>query len=161
MTTKSDYTDEEWAALVRAPIVAGMAISIADPGGPIEMTKEVMATLRAVTAPETDAELVTNVSREVAALAQQRVNPAGDFKPKGTMAGQQVLDELRKVNEILNEKSTPDEAAAFRTWLMSAAQQAADAAKEGGFLGFGAEQVSEGEREMLDRLASTLGVAEG
>ena len=51
MSTKSDYTDEEWAALLRAPIVAGTAISIADPGGPIEVTKELMATLRAAVAP--------------------------------------------------------------------------------------------------------------
>ena len=32
MSTKSDYTDEEWATLLRAPTVAGMAISLADPG---------------------------------------------------------------------------------------------------------------------------------
>jgi hypothetical protein len=38
-----------------------------------------------------------------------------------------------------------------------AAQAAADAAKEGGFMGFGAVQVSEGEQAMLDQLRSTLG----
>ena len=158
MTTKGDYTDEEWATLVRAPIVAGMAISIADPGGPIETTKEVMATLRTVTDPGTDAELVTSVSEEVKALAERRANPAGDFRPKGTMAGQQVLDEIGKVNDVLSAKATPEEASAFRAWLMAVAKQAADAAKEGGFMGFGAAQVSEGEQEMLGRLAKTLGV---
>jgi len=161
MTTKRDYTDEEWATLAGAPIVAGMAISIADPGGPIETTREVMATLRAVTEPATDGELVTSVSEEIRALAERRVNPAGDLRPRGTMAGQQVLDEIGKVNDILNAKATPDEAAAFRTWLMTVARQAADAAKEGGFMGFGAQQVSEGEQEMLGRLATTLGVTTG
>ena len=33
MTTKADYADDEWVRLRRAPFVAGMAISIADPGG--------------------------------------------------------------------------------------------------------------------------------
>ena len=33
MTAKADYTDEEWNRLRRAPFVAGMAISLADPGG--------------------------------------------------------------------------------------------------------------------------------
>jgi hypothetical protein len=47
MTTKADYTDEEWVRLRRAPFVAGMAISIADPGGPIELTRETLATLKA------------------------------------------------------------------------------------------------------------------
>jgi hypothetical protein len=60
-------------------------------------------------------------------------------------------------NEIVTAKATPEEAAAFRRWLMTTAQAAADAAKEGGFMGFGAEQVSKGERAMLDQLGSTLG----
>ena len=33
MTSKADFTDEEWTRLKRAPFVAGMAISLADPGG--------------------------------------------------------------------------------------------------------------------------------
>jgi hypothetical protein len=43
-----------------------------------------------------------------------------------------------------------------RAWLLDAAQAAADAAKEGGFMGFHAERVSEGEQRMLDSLAETL-----
>ena len=35
MTTKADFTEEEWARLGRAPLVAGMAITLADPGGPV------------------------------------------------------------------------------------------------------------------------------
>ena len=48
MTNKADFTDEEWARLERSPIVAGMAISLADPGGPIELFKETKATLTVV-----------------------------------------------------------------------------------------------------------------
>jgi hypothetical protein len=158
VTTKENFSDEEWATLLRGPILAGMALSIADPGGPIELTKELSATLRAVTAPESDSDLVRSVSSEVTALAQQKRNPVGDFKPQGAMAAQQVLDEIARVNEVLSTKAPPEDAAAFRAWMMSAARAAADAAKEGGFMGFGAERVSAGEREMLDRLASALGV---
>ena len=46
MTTKADYTDEEWVALRRAPLLAGLAVSLADPGGPIELTKEALAILK-------------------------------------------------------------------------------------------------------------------
>jgi hypothetical protein len=144
--------------LLRAPIVAGMAITIADPGGPIEVAKETMATLRAATTPGSDAELVTGVAQDLTAHVKQRQNPAAGFKPRGSMAGEQILDEMRRVNEILTAKASPDEAAAFRAWLLDVAQQAADAAKEGGFLGFGAEVVSAGEQDMLARLRSALGV---
>ena len=46
---------------------------------------------------------------------------------------------------IVAARATPEETAAFGEWLVTAAQAAANAAKEGGFLGFGAEQVSKGE----------------
>ena len=51
MTSKASFTDDEWQRVLRAPFVAGMAITIADPGGPIEISKEMMATLRAATVP--------------------------------------------------------------------------------------------------------------
>jgi hypothetical protein len=80
----------------------------------------------------------------------------GDFKPT---SGQQVLEELRGVNELVTAKATPEEAEAFRRWLLVVAQAAADAAKEGGFMGFGAEQVSAGEKQMLEQVRAALGVA--
>jgi hypothetical protein len=55
-------------------------------------------------------------------------------------------------------KASPQEAEAFRRRLVAAAQAAADAAKEGGFMGFGAEQVSAGEQQMLDRVRGALGM---
>jgi len=69
-----------------------------------------------------------------------------------------ILDEIAAVNAILDAKATPEEADAFRRWLLEVAQAAANAAKEGGFMGFGAVRVSEGEQKMLDQLRSTLGV---
>jgi hypothetical protein len=161
MTTKADYTDEEWIRLRRAPFVAGLAISMADPGGPIEMAKETMATLRAATTPPTREELLVAVSQEIASMMNQKQNPLAGFKPESAaLAGKMVLDELEAVNEILTAKATPEEADAFRRWLMAVSRAAADAAKEGGFMGFGAELVSQGEQRMLGELRVTLGMPE-
>ena len=158
MTTKADFTEEEWATLVRAPMVAGAAISLADPGGPIEVLKETSAVVKVVTgsAGEDHADLVGEVAREVRALAEQRQNPLGDFKPRGALAGKEILDELGRANEIVSAKATPEEAEAFRAFLLECAQRAAEAAKEGGFMGFRAELVSQGEKDMLDQLQSVL-----
>jgi len=156
MTSKQDFTDQEWSRIRRAPLVAGVAISLADPGGPIEVAKETMATLRAATLPPSQEELLASVAFDVQALTRQRQNPLGDFRPTG---GQQVLEELRGVNELVTAKATPEEAEAFRRWLVAAAQAAADAAKEGGFMGFGAEQVSAGEKQMLEQVRAALWVA--
>lgn len=157
MTTKSDFTEEEWGQVRRAPLVAGMAISLADPGGPIEMAKETMATVKSATNPPSREQLLAEVALDIQSMTQQKQNPLSDFKlSKGGPAGQQILDELRAVNGIVASRATPEETAAFGQWLLTIAQAAADAAKEGGFLGFGATQVSQGEKEMLDQVRSAL-----
>jgi hypothetical protein len=156
MTTKADFSEEEWTRVKRAPFVAGMAISLADPGGPIEAFKETAATLKTVQGAEGHGGLVGEAAREVVTEARERKNPLHGFHPKGTLAGQQIVDELADVNRIVSAKAAPEEADAYRAWLKSAAQEAANAAKEGGFMGWHAERVSQGEQHMLDKLAEVL-----
>jgi broad specificity phosphatase PhoE len=159
MTGKADFSADEWTRLKRAPFIAGMAISLADPGGPIELVKETAATLKTVRdAAESGGrgELIDAVAQEAVADARQRENPLKDFKAKGALAGQEIVEELTEVNRIVSDKATAEEAEAYRDWLQAAAQEAANAAKEGGFMGFRAERVSEGEQRMLDKLAEVL-----
>jgi hypothetical protein len=157
MTSKADFTEDEWARLRRAPMIAGMAISIADPGGPIEITKETMATLKAASSPPSGEELLTALSQDIMAMAQRKENPVGDFKIEhSSLAANQILDELRAANQIVTTKATPEEAEGFRAWLSAVARAAADAAKEGGFMGFHAERVSEGETAMMAKVAEAL-----
>jgi hypothetical protein len=158
MSTKSDFTEEEWATLVRSPFVAAMAITLADPGGPIEVLKETSAALKvaAGASGEERSGLVGELVAEVRGLAEQRKNPVGDFKPRGALAAKEILDELSRANEIVRSKGSTEDADAFRAWLMESAQNAAEAAKEGGFMGFHAERVSQGEKDMLAQLESTL-----
>jgi len=161
MTSKADFTEEEWVRLRRAPFVAGLAISIADPGGPIELARETIATLRAASTPPSQEELLVAVSQEIASMVNQKQNPMAGFKPdRSALAGKMILDELTGVNEFLTAKATPEETDAFRRWLLAAAQAAADGAKEGGFMGFGAELVSQGEQRMLGELRTALGMPE-
>jgi hypothetical protein len=164
MTSREDFTDEEWQRLGRAPLVAGMAISFADPGGPIEALKETNAALRTVlqAAESGDhGELVQAVAKDVAEQARHRHNPLADFKPRGADARREIEDEMRAVNALLLAKTTPEEADQFREWLKAAAQATALAAKEGGFLGFNAQRVSENEQQMLDRLGGIFRDAPG
>src|SRR3954451_24558545 len=100
MTTKADFTEEEWAALRRAPLVAGMAITIADPGGPIEVLKETTAVMKVVTeAAAGRDDLVGAVAKDVREQAQQRHNPVGDFKPRGATGVKEILDEVSRAGQ--------------------------------------------------------------
>jgi hypothetical protein len=157
MTTKTDFTEEDWARIVRAPFVAGMAITLADPGGPIEAAKESMAAMKSATNPPSREQLLTEVALDLQSMVQQRHNPLQGFRPTaGSDAGAQVLDELRAVQSAVAATATPEETAAWGQWMLATAQAAADAAKEGGFMGFRAEQVSQGEQAMLDQLRSVV-----
>ena len=161
MTTKAEFSEDEWATLVRSPMVAGAAITLADPGGPIEVVKETSAVLKFATSSSSERrdDLVGELAREVRGLAEQRKNPLGDFKPRGALAGKEIVDETARANEIVSAKASPEEADAFRAWIMECAQRAADAAKEGGFMGFHAERVSQGEKDMLAQLRSALSMS--
>jgi hypothetical protein len=159
MTGKTDFTEEEWTRLKRSPFVAGMAISLSDPGGPIELVKETAATLRTVTGPAAQGdrgELVTAVAAEVAAEAKASKYPLSDFWAKGALAGQEILEELAAVYKIVSAKASPEDAEAFRGWLKDAAHEAARAAKARGVLGFHAVRVTDGEQRMLANLAEAL-----
>ena len=158
MTTKSAFSEDEWARIVRAPFMAGMAITFADPGGPIEATKEMVATLRSATSPPSREQLLSEVALEIQAMAQQKQSPIKGYRPAsdGPPAGEQVLEEVRAVHALVAAKAEPEEAVAFGQWMITAAQAAADAAKEGGFMGIGAQRVSDREQAMLDRVRAAV-----
>ena len=125
-------------ALEARAVLAGMGISLADPGGPIEAVKETAATLKSVVAAadgDDHGELVQAIARDVRDDASRRKTPMAGFKPaSGATAGVEILDELREVDRLVAEKATADEAEKLRAWLLAVAQDAANAAKEGGFM---------------------------
>lgn len=157
MTTKDAFAEAEWVRVRRAPFVAGLALSLADPGGPFELGRETMATLKVATAPPSREQLLTEVALDLQAMTQAKDNPlAGFTAEKGSAPGPQVLAELKGACELVRAKATPEEYDAFRAWLLATAEAAAEAAKEGGFMGFRAVQVSEGEKAMLEQLKAEL-----
>ena len=86
MTTRSDFSEEDWSRIVRAPFVAGLAISLADPGGPVESAKESMATLKSATNPSSREQLITEVALGIQAELQEKRNPLRGYRP--TSGGQ-------------------------------------------------------------------------
>ena len=157
MTAKDAFSEEEWVRVVRAPFIAGMAITLADPGGPIEAAKETMASVKAATNPPSREQLVSEIALDIQAQVQQHHNPAKGFRPTGSPPpGDQILQELSEVCAIVSERATPEEASAFGSWLVATADAAASAAKEGGFMGFRAELVSERESDMLERVRTAV-----
>jgi len=160
MTTKAQLSEEEWARLKRAPFIAGMAISIADPGGPIEGVQGDVgdAQDRAPSGRVRRSRRARRRARPGGRRGGQGASePAQGWHPKSSL---EIVDELSAVNRTVSEKATPRRGTGLPDWLLEAAKASAEAAKEGGFFGFKAEVVSEGEQRMLDRLPrGAVGVA--
>ena len=65
-------------------------------------------------------------------------------------------DRLREALRILREKGTPEDVDAYKRFVMDVARTAAEAHKEGGFIGIGGKQVSPKEADALDEIGVVL-----
>jgi hypothetical protein len=63
---------------------------------------------------------------------------------------------LGEIAAIVNAKA-PEQAEAYKQWLRATAQNVAEAATEGGFMGFGGEKVSDAEKKTLADIDAVLG----
>ena len=162
MASKSSFTPEEWTQLLQAPILAGIAISAADPSGLFGMLKESFATGKLLARTKSDAsasELVKAVAAEYATADGRKAASEGlRAKMGGGKPGEvkaQTLDDLRHVGALLTAKA-PEDVADFKAWLAQISQSVAEASQEGGFLGFGGVQVSDAEMATLAEITSAL-----
>jgi len=165
LATKSDFTADEWKLLLQSPLIAGVAVSAAEPSGLIGMMRESMASARALiqatTDPNADA-LVKAVASEFETsegrgLAQEGVKAAISGAKTPAEIVSKALDALKAAASVLDAKGGAD-AMPFKTWLAGVAKSVAEAAPEGGFLGFGGTQVSETEKATVAQIAAALGV---
>ena len=157
MTTKSDYTDEEWIGLLSTPMLVGMYIIMADVSVSA-MPKEMAGMMKGVMnsdVPDAAKDLVAALSGDFVVKSQKKEIPQPDVD-KHQDPKKQLMDQLMAATAVLNEKSTPEEKAGFNEWLMSIANATAEAGREGGFLGIGSVKVSDKEKVALEELRTAL-----
>lgn len=175
MTTKADYTEEEYQTLVMSMAQAGMAVAVASYSGAFGTIKEVMALAKSAVKgaqahPEN--ELVQDVvaalndkdsdlQEKLKAEAQLESDELDKEKGKEALIAEVIDNALETCGEaadILDAKSTAEEAAGYKAWLVSIAEDVAVSSKEGDFLGFGGTRISEAEVATIDRLKVALRV---
>ena len=165
MADKTSFTKEEWTLLLESPMMAGMAITAADPSGLWGLLKESLAggsALAKVMADPDANPLVKAVANDFS-TSEARSTARDGLKSK--FANSQPADvktksieALRQVSAVLATKA-PGDAAAFKSWLCQISQATAEAASEGGgLLGIGGVQVSDAEKATLAEISKALGV---
>ena len=157
MSTKNDYSAEDWKAIMGAPVAAGLYITLSDPSGPLGITKEAMAVGKTITdsAAAGAPEIVQAIAESVKQAGRR---PELPDVPRSDPAQMKLalLGMVQNAVAVVAAKSQT-ESDVFRGWLLTVASKVAHAAKEGGFLGIGGTEVSAEEQEGLDELARALG----
>jgi hypothetical protein len=164
MADKSNFTKEEWTLLLESPMIAGMAVTAADPSGLWGLLKESFAGGTALTKAIAGADTNGLVKAVVTDFASSAGRSAAQDGLKARFGSQQTsdikpkaIDSLRQVSVLLDAKASED-AVAFKAWLRQISQSTAEAANEGGGLfGIGGVQVSDAEKATLAEISTALG----
>ncbi len=163
MANKQNFTPEEWTKILESMMLAGIAVSAADPNGLWGTVKEAFASRSALAAAKLNhgsnelikaaiADFETSEGRSDTQEALRKRIAGGE--PADVV--QRSLADLREVSAILDAKA-PRDAAAFKVFLRGISQKVAEACVEGGFLGFGGVLVSDAEKATLADVAKALG----
>ena len=167
MSTKTDYSAEEWGLVLKAPLMAGLAVIAASPSGPIGVVREMFAVGKVVAETKTQAEGQGGLSNEllraaVADLASPDGRAQVDVAALRGLALEQLrpraLDACRTLASLVDRKASREEAEGVKRWLVTIAQRTAEAAKEGGLLGVGGTRMSEAETGAIREVARALGI---
>lgn len=161
MTTKADYSTEEWQTLTRMPALVGLAVILAQESGRKGRKDEVAALATAagkVAADYADNELVQSILPEASsAAASAEAKRYADEKPTA-----QALEVARewsaRIKALLAERTSFAEADGYKRFVLTTGLEVAEASADAEFLGIGGATVSRGERKTLLALADALDV---
>lgn len=160
MTKKADFTEEEWKRIVSAPPMVGVVVAAASLSGPFGLMKEMLAVGMAmgeIAERGSDNALLAALVENVKQRATMPEAPE-NWMGAPMLAKERALSHLSEVAQILYRKVPDAEAEEFKRWLVSLAKRVAEAAKEGGILGFGGELVTDEERSAVRQVAFALGL---
>ena len=168
-----NLSEDELMLLATLPQAIGSCVATAAGSGVLGTGKELFTSGQAVMAGLKDypgnaliQALVPDPSAEdkQAELAQARATrdwAMARLKAKGIHTPAQMaaltLEDARAVARLLDSRVDPAQAAQYRAWALSVAEKVAQAATEGGFLGFGGTRLSEAEQTLIAQLREALG----
>ncbi|MCI0476173.1 MAG: hypothetical protein L0Y55_07995 [Anaerolineales bacterium] len=163
MTTKVDYTLEEWWALQEVPLLVGVAVLYASPSGTGGMMREIIASatavanagqlfpenelIQALMAPDEDSKILKPLSPMTAGASKKE---RAEQLKNGTLA------KCQRAANVLDAKATAHEIRDYKSWVMAIGGEVAAAVKEGGVFGIGAKTITEEEIELLQAIAKAL-----
>jgi len=144
MTSKADFTDEEWELVRAGPPTAGMITLLASSGGTFRETWALAKTFAEARQQQGDSDLLDALVAEKPEM--KRYHSAEEAENEG-------LSRLSQAVALLGQKATADEVESYKRFTLSVAERVAEAHKEHG------AQVSPEEHAAIAKIESSLGTS--
>ncbi len=163
---KDQFTEDEWFLISSVPTMVGAAMAGAGKSGIIGTAKEAMASMKSLAAGRNefpDNELIGAVLIKAESFSDAK-EQAGAYREKAMAQFKEnnitspeefnayTLDNAHKALTLVQQKRGDKESVEYQQWCINVAKKVAEAASEGGFMGFGGEQVSDNEKALMAEL---------
>jgi hypothetical protein len=148
MTSKSDFTAEEWQLILEAPPSAGMIVVTAQRGGSF---RETIAMAKAYV----EARQQHGKSELLDAIVAAKPERDHSHTHSPEELKQQGLQHLRDSVTLLESKAAPEEVDEYRRFIVNLSHKVAAAHREHGV------DVSESEQSAIDAITEALGAPAG
>jgi hypothetical protein len=155
MSDTAPFSPVEWTILTELPIRVLAAAMRADESSELGLLMQ-----QATGLTELSSRANEYSSSELVQRVFDHYKSQGDGEAQTLQLSEQWIERLtpdtieraRQATEILSQKASPEDAAAYKLWLLETAAAVCAAASTGGFLGIGGERISEKEQAFLDDL---------
>jgi hypothetical protein len=161
MTTKADFTAEEWSLLRQAPTLAGLLVLVADTGGTLREAAAIAQVYGDAHEswwgkPHGSPTLIEELLADGPELDRSRFGSPDRLD--ASAIEQSAVDCLRQAKQLVEQKAGSAQAEAYAQFVCALARRVAEAHKEGSFLGIGGTRVSAAEQTAIDRISAAIGV---
>jgi thioredoxin-like negative regulator of GroEL len=144
MTSKSDFTPEEWKLVLEAPPSAGMIVITAQRGGSFRETFAMAKSYAEARTHHGNSELLDDIVAAKPERDHAHYHSTEELKTAG-------LQHLRDATALLATKASAEEVDEYRRFIVTLAQHVAAAHREHGV------EVSEAEQAAIDEISQALG----
>ncbi len=148
MTSKSDFTAEEWKLILEAPPSAGMIVVTAQRGGSFRETVAMAKSYAEARQHHGESELLDEIVAAKPERDHTHFHSAEELRQHG-------LQLLRDTVVLLQSKATPEEVDEYRRFIVTLAQNVAAAHREHG------QEVSESEQAAVNDITDALNTTSG
>ena len=143
MTSKSDFTAEEWQLILEAPPSAGLIVVTAQRGGSFRETVAMAKSYVEARQQHGKSELLDDIVAAKPERDHTHYHSAEELKQHG-------LQHLRDSVALLERKATPDEVEEYRRFILTLSQKVAAAHREHG------QEVSDSEQAAINDITEAL-----